>query len=303
MDQPDFISQQTSESKRFYLHLNPPANHPFVVVCGGVERTDDNYVINRDSFPYFAIELVTDGVGQVTLPQGTFKLSRGSAFAYGPEVPHRIENIGTGGMKKYFLDISGADAAHLLREGDLLNGRAFQVGHVGELVQLWDAIDREARDSSALSNEICELLCRALILKVRQRQSEAEHRISKSSQTYRTVREFIAENYMQVRTIEEVADACGLSPIYISRLFKRYHSGGAYRFLMRLRMNHAADLLLHHDLTVAEVAMLMGFADQFQFTRAFKREYGLPPNGLVRRRSAGESNSTPQSETNSSLNA
>lgn len=51
-------------------------------------------------------------------------------------------------------------------------------------------------------------------------------------------------------------------------------------------MNDAAELL-DEGLLVKEVAERLGFADAFQFSRAFKRVHGVPPGRLQQRRSRG----------------
>tara|TARA_R110002049_G_scaffold285698_4_gene467182 strand:- start:388261 stop:389121 length:861 start_codon:yes stop_codon:yes gene_type:complete len=280
---PDFFSTQTSESRRFYLNLNPPPSAPLTVVCGGVERTQVDYVVQRSDFPYYGVELVTEGLGELDLGSARHRLSHGSVFAYGPGVPHRIANVPPGGMKKYFLDLVGTEAEQLFREAGLLNGTMIHTERVFELTDLWDSIDREARDNSPISHRICELLSRTLLLKLKQRQITSDQRTSTAYQTFESIRTYIEDNFLEVKTIEDVAEACGVTSAYVSRLFKKYNSVGAYRLLMRLRMNHAADLLIHNKLLVSEVAQAMNFSDQFQFTRAFKREYGVPPSELTGR--------------------
>ena len=46
---------------------------------------------------------------------------------------------------------------------------------------------------------------------------------------------------------------------------------------MRHKMKFAADLLSHPDVLVKQVAMRLEFADQYQFSRHFKRVFGLSP--------------------------
>ncbi|QDV86813.1 AraC family transcriptional regulator [Stieleria sp.] len=289
---PDFISRQTRESKRFYLDLNPPPDQRLSVVCGGVERMLPDYIVERSGFPYFGIELVTEGHGWLTLQGKRFRLSRGMAFAYGPGIRHRIENAPPGAMRKYYLDISGWEAKSLVAAAGLLRGKPVVTARVGELTELWDTIDREAGENTRFSPEICQLVTRTLLMKIRQRQiTTGEKSIPKSFRTYEHVRAFIEKNFLDLTTIEQVAQACQVTPIYISRLFKKHASIGAYQFLIRLRMHHAAELLLHEQMKVRDVAEVMGFADPFQFSRAFKRVYGVAPSKLVSRH---ESSSLPE---------
>ena len=58
---------------------------------------------------------------------------------------------------------------------------------------------------------------------------------------------------------------------------------GAYQFLLRLRMNDAAELLLDEGLLVRQVAHRMGVADAFQFSRAFKQIHRVAPHRCCNR--------------------
>ncbi|MEO1618243.1 MAG: AraC family transcriptional regulator [Planctomycetota bacterium] len=283
-NEPDFISQQTRESKRFYLNLDPPPDVQLAVVCGGVERTSPDYVVERSDFPFFGVELVAEGDGGLTLGQRTFRLTAGSTFAYGPGIPHRIVNRTQAGMRKYYLDLHGHDAKRILTDAGLLSGEPIVTGSIGEITDLWDSIEREAREGTELTPEICQLLSRVLLLKIKQRRlASGEQRIPKAYRTYESIRRHIENNYLRTTSIEQVAEECDVTPVYVSRLFKKYSSTGAYQFLLRLRMNHAAELLMHERLKVQDIARQMGFADPFQFSRAFKRVYGFAPSKLVNR--------------------
>jgi AraC-like DNA-binding protein len=48
-------------------------------------------------------------------------------------------------------------------------------------------------------------------------------------------------------------------------------------------MNLAAELLTHERLQVQQAAARLGFADQYQFSRAFKRVAGVSPQAFQRR--------------------
>ncbi len=280
---PDFVSQQTFDARRFYLDLDPSKEKPLTVVCGGVERMEDDYVVERTDFPYFAIEWVSEGNGRLTMGANEYELAMGTLFTYGPGIAHQIRNVGPGNMRKYYVDLAGSEVAMKLQELGLLECRPVTISRPYELVELWNLIDREAREVGTASAAICESLARVLLQKIGQRMvvsgggdfTEAFH-------TFEMVRQLIEERFLELKTIEEVAAQSGISPIYLSRLFKRFAGSGAYRFLLRLRMNYAAELLLERGLKVRAVAERLQYADTFQFSRAFKRVYGVPPSSLAR---------------------
>jgi AraC-like DNA-binding protein len=90
------------------------------------------------------------------------------------------------------------------------------------------------------------------------------------------------ENFLEIRTIEDVARACHLSVGHLTRSFTRFGYGAPYRYLTRRKMQHAAALLDSGALMVGEVADRLGI-DPFQFSRVFKRVHGISPSDFARR--------------------
>jgi AraC-like DNA-binding protein len=240
--------------------------------------------VDREDFPYFGVELVTGGQGTVSWGGRSYQLSRGVAFAYAPRQKHRIENTPPGGMSKYYLDLAGAEAEERIRDAGPLEGSPILLSNIPELTGLLDAIDLEARGNSRTSLEICQLFANILLMKICERRIASNANVPSSFHTFEAVYRCIEERFLSVSTVDEIANAGGISPIYLARLFKRYSSTGAYQFLMRLRMNYAAELLVHEGLMVQQVAMRLGYNDQYQFSRAFKRVYGVPPSSLRSRK-------------------
>lgn len=79
-------------------------------------------------------------------------------------------------------------------------------------------------------------------------------------------------------TLAEISIECGLSPSYFAKAFKVSTGVTPHRWMARLRIAKAADLLKSSNLTLAEVAAKCGFADQAHFTRAFGEAKGVTPS-------------------------
>jgi AraC-like DNA-binding protein len=67
-------------------------------------------------------------------------------------------------------------------------------------------------------------------------------------------------------------------------LFRRYDHQSPYQYLLRLRMNLAAEQLHQPGALVKQVAEQTGFDDPFHFSRAFKSVFGLSPDAFRRLR-------------------
>lgn len=280
-DEPAFVSHQVSDARRYYLNLSPSPDAGLAVVCGGVERMRADYVVERESFPFIGIELVTEGAGELYLDTASYSLSPGVLFAYGPDTKHRIQNRPPERMRKFYVDIAGREAPSLARQVGLLGTAPLRVTRIHELVELFEMLDREARSDSDLAGDVCESLMRLMFAKIRQSCVAEKPGIPRSYATYERIRKHIDEHFLRLRSIEDVAAECDVTPIHLSRLFRRFGGVGAYRFLMRKKMNFAAELLLEEGMLVKDAATALGFSDAFQFSRAFKRVYGIPPKRLM----------------------
>ncbi len=284
---PSFVSTQVTEARRYFLDLAPKRTQHITVVCGGCERVRADYLIQRKTFPFLAVEFVAEGEGELELAGRIYPLRPGMTFAYGPGAPHLIRCEPRRPMLKYYVDFTGQEAERLLSETPLHEWRAVQVSSPEEIVEIFEFLQREGASESAFGAQLCAALIPALLLKITERALPGGSAEPRALITYQRAKRWIEEHYLTVRTAEEVAAACHVDTAYLCRLFQRFGHTTPYRFLMRQKMNRATELLLDGGLLVKEVAAELGFGDAFQFSRAFKRVYGLPPERFVRQARGG----------------
>ena len=102
--------------------------------------------------------------------------------------------------------------------------------------------------------------------------------------TYTRCRNYIEENFSRLQTLREVSAACHIELAYLCRLFQRFGRQSPFQYLQHLKMNRAVDLLQNSRYLVKEVAQELGFSDPYNFSRAFKRVFGVYPGHLLKRR-------------------
>jgi AraC-like DNA-binding protein len=280
--QPEFFSAQITRARRFCLELDPPPAEPLVVVCGGREHCTADYEIHRTNFPYYAIEFVAHGRGAVTLRQKTYPLIAGTLFAYGPGIHHDIVPDRSETTIKYFVNFAGREAARLLRRHGLPPGTALQTRAPNDILALFDDLIHNGLRRTPFTARIATLILRHLLLKVEETAAPPGSIDPQAFATYMRCKQYIEERWAELATIEQAAQACDLDVAYVCRLFRRFDHQSPYQYLMSLRMSDAVDRLRMSGTTVKRVAEDMGFADQFHFSRAFKRVFGLSP-GQFRR--------------------
>ena len=69
----------------------------------------------------------------------------------------------------------------------------------------------------------------------------------------------------------------GIDRRYLSRIFLRETGMTPKEYLVRIRLSRAADLLENSSCTVTETARSVGYDDVYNFSKIFKKKYGISP--------------------------
>lgn len=107
---------------------------------------------------------------------------------------------------------------------------------------------------------------------IHQRHGKGAHRL------IRVVLERIESQYGGDIQLTTVAEELGISPVYLSELFKQ-QTGSTFRaHLLQVRMGAAIRLLKDPALKVYEVSYKVGYNKVEHFVKLFKKEYGMTPS-------------------------
>jgi len=289
---PDFVSQQVSSARRFYLNLNPRTTRGLAVVCGGWEECAGNYAIDREDFPFYSLEFVARGRGSVVLDGVPHELKAGTVFTYGPGIPQRIRTSNEHRLLKYFVDLSGDRARQLFRDCRLPPGTLATMETAHEVRQAFDQLIRQALEHDRHTTKATALQLELLLLAIERAVSPGSVSEQRAQATFERCRQHLEAGFLELRTVEGLAGACHVDVSYLSRLFRRFLGETPFRYMQRLQMQWAAERLHGSRCLVREVADELAM-DPFQFSRMFKRVHGVSPSEFLslRRsdRSAGSS--------------
>lgn len=79
-------------------------------------------------------------------------------------------------------------------------------------------------------------------------------------------------------TIEEIAQACNVSPCYFRKLFKEYSGMTPLEYRINIRLNMAKSMLENGEATLEYIAEALNFQNASYFCRIFKRKFGITPS-------------------------
>lgn len=94
----------------------------------------------------------------------------------------------------------------------------------------------------------------------------------------RMVKEYIESHYNEAITLDVVAEKVNLSANYVSAMFKKETGVTFLEYLTATRMEAATDLLRKTDLSINQIAEMVGYTDVKHFSKLCKKTLGMKPS-------------------------
>ena len=90
--------------------------------------------------------------------------------------------------------------------------------------------------------------------------------------------EYIHKNYTKHPiSVNSLAKSCGITPEYFRSIFKNHFGISPIKYINGLKIERSKELISSGLYSIADVAILSGFADPSVFSREFKKAVGIPP--------------------------
>jgi len=164
------------------------------VVCGGLEHCEPDFRIDRKDFPFYSIEYVARGRGELRLKGKTFPLVAGTVFAYGPDIHHVITSDPKDRLVKYFVDFTGPRALPLLETYAPHPGEVVRASAPTQILRIFDDLILNGQNVTRYSDLICATILDYLVLKVAETAVAHDFAGTAAFATYQTCSEYIREN-------------------------------------------------------------------------------------------------------------
>jgi AraC family transcriptional regulator len=94
------------------------------------------------------------------------------------------------------------------------------------------------------------------------------------------VTEYINDNLREELTLSKISATLSMSPYHFAHAFRQTTGLAPHRYVIQRRIEHAKSLLRETDLSVAEVAHQVGYANQSNFSVVFHQLTGQTPRSF-----------------------
>ncbi|MFC3801566.1 helix-turn-helix domain-containing protein [Cohnella sp. GCM10012308] len=227
------------------------------------------------------------GRGVLRTVDGSYELAEGSVVLLPANAAAELDADPAYPLHAYKLAIGtrepagAARAGAAMRRSEAVSGATVQyLPYEPDIVALAEALYVHRSPGSEIRHVRNQILLHEIILRLLERQ-EAAHAAGDQPSMSRSIA-YLEMHYSDKITRESLAEIAGVSASHYSMLFKQRTGFSLSDYLSRLRVHRAKELLLGGTGTLREIALKVGYKDEFYLSRRFKQQTGAPPSDYGR---------------------
>jgi len=90
--------------------------------------------------------------------------------------------------------------------------------------------------------------------------------------------DLVEKHFKVIKHVEIYADMMGIAPASLTKRLQKYDIGSPSRIIKKRVVTEAKRLLMYTDKSVKEISSIIGYDDQYYFSRLFAKETGISPS-------------------------
>jgi len=275
----------------------------------GLQRKD-SWRIPRRIYDHQFLFCFT-GVAHVVLHERHYRLTPGHLVIIPPNVPHKLwfdeQQLGElywfhcdfflfadrqwiydfYNTAEQYITMFGPELQYKehIRENPLFPGglslpEVFKPTDAEELEYCFRTMHRAYSSGDTLW-QLTACRCFYAILEIALRQSAGEiNRSANKAYAVNQMKAYISKHYFEPMTVAQVCGDTGLNTEYASKLFRQATGQKLVEYIGWFRVNQAKKLLIDPDLSIANVAEMVGFSNENYFCSVLKKLEGRTPSKL-----------------------
>lgn len=274
------MKQDIILTNQYFCDINP-------LLCGQ-ESCCNAYGFGPASREYYLIHYIVSGKGIFQSGLSTYSLSKGDLFIIRP---HEITYYQADASDpwtyiwigfEYNLE-SGSIQQFNILEKDIIH--ALSCEHIFKSML--------SCENLKLSREVflCSKLYELFSLLIESEYTSEQTDIPSSYVI--KAKNYIEDNYINNITVEDISKFLCINRRYFCAVFKKHTKQSPKSYIMNLRLDKAAILLTERNYTPSQAAASTGYYDITNFSKMFKKKFGVSPLHYKKSSTAQSSTDTP----------
>lgn len=227
---------------------------------------------------YAELFYVVGGSGQFRIGDDLYPVKANHLVIISPNVMHTEVSYKASPLEYIVLGIDGLE----LSVGNGEDGRFCILDHRGhsEILACLRSILREMESKQAGYEQVCQSYMEILITILMRRTSfspVAETEALPVSRQCAAIRHYIGLHYKEPLDLDMLAKEAHFSKYYLAHAFKAEYGISPINYQISLRINESCYLLKETDMSLSQIARVLGFSSASYFSQSFRRSQGMSP--------------------------
>ena len=221
---------------------------------------------------------IVGGKGQFFIEDQCFPVDVNNLVIINPNVIHTEASLNAQPLEYIVLGIDGIELAN----SENSNGQFCMLDHF-ESVEISGCLRNILREMELKNTgyeDICQAYMEILIIRLMRNTSlavPAEPQTISGNRQCAAVRRHIDVHFKEPLTLEQLAEEAHMNKFYLSHAFKREYGVSPINYMITKRIEESKYLLAETDLSLSQVAQLLGFSSPSYFSQVFRRTQDTSP--------------------------
>jgi len=227
---------------------------------------------------YTELFYIVDGKGQFLIEDQVFPVGMNNLVIINPNVIHTEDSLNAQPLEYIVLGIEGIELATTQNS----NGEFCILDHFEsvEIAGCLRNILREMEQKNTGYEDICQAYMEILIIRLMRSTSlavPAEPQLASGNRQCAAVKRYIDLHFKEALTLEQLAEDAHMNKYYLSHAFKREYGVSPINYMITKRIEESKYLLAETDLSLSQIAQLLGFSSLSYFSQVFRRTQAVSP--------------------------
>ena len=221
---------------------------------------------------------IVGGKGQFLIDDQLYPVDANTLVMINPNVTHTEVSLNAQPLEYIVLGIEGIELANSkISNGQFSILNRFESAEISGCLR---NILREMEQKSTGYEDVCQAYMEILIIRLMRSTALAVPSEAQSVSVNRqcaAVKRYIDLHFKEALTLQQLAEEGHMNKFYLSHAFKREYGISPVNYMISKRIDESKYLLAETDLSMSQIAQLLGFSSLSYFSQVFHRTQGITP--------------------------
>lgn len=267
---------------RYYYSLNKEQSFTIRGTAKLLNVASSRYGGDWHSVPHthnhMELFFIVGGKGQFLIDDQLHPVDVNNLVIINPNILHTEVSLNAQPLEYIVLGIEGVELA-----ASSASDVPFHILNRHESVEISGCLRnilREMEQKNTGYEDVCQAYMEILIIRLMRTTTlavPAEPQAISTNRQCAAVRRYIDLHFKEALTLEQLAEEGHMNKYYLSHAFKREYGISPINYMISRRIEESKYLLAETDLSLSQIAQLLGFSSLSYFSQVFHRSQGISP--------------------------